>query len=116
MLNAGKMVFDGISAEIKETPAPSGAVAGSILTEAAGIVEGARNQSHGEKERSFSAIAENWTAYLRSRRMPNGPIRPHDVAQMMVLMKQQRAEWGAPQRDHFVDEAGYAAIAGELTL
>lgn len=89
-------------------------ISASILREAADIVEGSRSQVHGEKERSFVAIATMWTAYLQSRREPNGCIRPCDVAQMMVLLKQQRAEWGTPARDHAVDAAGYSAIAGEL--
>lgn len=92
----------------------SGAVASGLLHEAARIVAGARNATHGDKERSFNAIAEDWTAYLQSRREPNGPIRAHDVAHMMVRMKQQRAEWGEPVRDHWVDQCGYSAIAGEL--
>ncbi len=91
-------------------------ISADILTEAASIVEGARNTSHGSKERSFVAIAAMWTAYLEARRDSGGAIRPHDVAQMMVLLKQQRAEWGTPVRDHFVDQCGYAAIAGELAL
>lgn len=89
--------------------------ASDILQEAAHIVAGARNETHGEKERSFDAIARVWTGYLQARRDPAGPVRPHDVANMMVLMKMQRAEWGTPVRDHAVDAAGYAAIAGELT-
>lgn len=93
---------------------PDGTVAGSILREAAAIVDGARNQQHGDKERSFVAIAKMWSAYLAARKDPSGPVRPHDVAQMMVLMKQQRAEWGTAIRDHFTDGAGYSAIAGEL--
>lgn len=91
-------------------------ISADILSEAAGIVAGARNETHGDKERSFVAIAEMWTAYLRTRKDPNGVIRPHDVAQMMVHLKQQRAEWGTPTRDHFVDSCGYSAIAGELML
>lgn len=91
-------------------------VSGGILNEASSIVEGARNETHGDKERSFVAIAEVWTSYLIARREPDGPIRPIDVAHMMVLLKQQRAEWGTPTRDHFVDAAGYSAIAGELVL
>lgn len=94
----------------------SGTVAHSILSEAASIVEGVRNDQHGHKERSFVAIAADWTAYLSTRQDPHGPIRPHDVAQMMVRMKMQRAEWGTPLRDHFVDQAGYTGIAGELAL
>ena len=91
-------------------------ISADILNEAAGIVAGARNDTHGDKERSFEAIAAMWTAYLDARRDPHGPVRSHDVANMMVLMKQQRAEWGSATRDHFVDQAGYAAIAGELSL
>ena len=90
-------------------------VAGDILREAAGIVDGARNVQHGEKERSFAAIAELWSAYISSRKADRiGPITPTDVAWMMVLMKIARAEQGSAIRDHFVDAAGYAAIAGEL--
>lgn len=90
--------------------------AGSILSEAASIVEGSRNQQHGEKERSFFAIARMWDAYLSARKDPSSPIRAQDVAHMMSLMKKMRSEWGTPIRDHFVDDAGYSAIAGEIAL
>jgi hypothetical protein len=90
--------------------------AGSILSEAAQIVEGSRNQQHGDKERSFHAIARMWSAYLQSRKNPEGAIRPQDVAHMMSLMKKMRSEWGAPMRDHFVDDAGYTGIAGEIAI
>jgi hypothetical protein len=115
--------FDATVKVQNETPSPrltllpdSGTVSHSILTEAASIVEGVRNQQHGHKERSFLAIAAMWSTYLAARQEPAGPIRPHDVAQMMVLMKGCRAEWGTPIRDHYVDMAGYAGIAGELAL
>jgi Domain of unknown function (DUF6378) len=94
----------------------SGEVSNSILNEAADIAAGSRDQIHGHKERSFTAIAAMWTAYLAARRDPAGKIRAVDVAHMMVLLKQQRAEWGVPVRDHFVDAAGYSALAGELAL
>ncbi len=86
-----------------------------ILTDAAAIVAGARNETHGEKERSFAVIARFWSVYLAGR--SNGPacdVSARDVAQMMVLLKIARSEQGIPVRDHFLDEAGYAAIAGEL--
>jgi hypothetical protein len=97
------------------TPSPENG-AGSILSEAARIVEGVRNQQHGDKERSFVAIAIMWDAYLSARRVPQGRIRAQDVAHMMALMKKMRAEWGSPIRDHFVDDAGYTGIAGELSI
>jgi hypothetical protein len=114
---AGSVFTPGLraGADNTVTPTPENG-AGSILAEAARIVEGARNQQHGDKERSFIAIAGVWDAYLRHRRDPTGAIRAQDVAHMMSLMKKMRAEWGTPIRDHFVDDAGYTGIAGEITI
>lgn len=92
---------------------PSVSVATSILTEAANIVGGDRNSTHGDKERSFQVIANLWNAYLSGRKT-QGDITPFDVAQFMVLLKVARSIQGKPVRDHFVDAAGYSAIAGEL--
>ena len=89
--------------------------AGALLRKAAEIVDGNRNSIHGEKERSFIAIAAMWEIYRRQRREPEGPIRPVDVANMMTLLKQQRAEWGTPVEDHYLDAAGYAAVAWEVS-
>lgn len=91
---------------------PSGDVSASILREAADIVGGARNATHGDKERSFQAIAGLWNAYLDARK-EGGPISARDVAWMMTMLKAARSVQGKPVRDHFVDGAGYAAIAGE---
>lgn len=94
-----------------------GVAASGILTEAANIVEGARASTHGDKERSFAAIGMMWTAYLCSRKDSSGTtVSAYDVAQMMVLLKIMRAAQGTAVRDHFVDAAGYAAIAGEIGL
>ena len=86
----------------------------TILEEAQRIIVGARNTTHGNKERSFDAIARLWDAYLRSRKEWRSPVSPTDVAYMMVLMKIARSQHGEPVRDHFVDMAGYVAIAHEL--
>lgn len=89
--------------------------AGAILREAAGIVDGARNQTHGDKERSFIAIAKTWDAYLASRRAGReGVVTAADVAAMMVMLKLMRSEHGQHVEDHGVDAAGYSAIWGEL--
>ena len=87
----------------------------SILTEAANIVAGARNTTHGDKERSFDAIARMWNAYLSSRKDSGAPLSPVDVAHLMVLLKMCRYAHGKPEIDHHLDMAGYAAIAGELS-
>lgn len=88
--------------------------AAEILRTAADIVDGARNQIHGDKERSFAAIANFWNVYLDNRADPLAPILARDVAAMMVQMKIARAEHGTYIEDHAVDMAGYAAIYGEL--
>lgn len=87
--------------------------AGDILKEAHDIVEGARNATHGEKERSFQVIANFWNTYLDGRK-EQGPITAFDTAQLMVLLKIARSIQGARHKDHALDAAGYSAIAGEL--
>jgi hypothetical protein len=89
-------------------------LAASILREAANVVEGSREKTHGQKERSFIAIAGAWNAYLAARRDPTAPITATDVCWMMNWMKTVRSVQGEFVRDHAVDAAGYAAIAGEV--
>jgi len=90
---------------------------GEILRTAADIVDGPRNATRGEKERSFEAVAALWTAYLKSK-VPStaGPqhVSAADVCAMMVLLKFCRSEHGQHVEDHGVDAAGYSAIWGEL--
>ncbi len=90
--------------------------AGDILREAADIVDGQRNKTHGARERSFQAIADLWNTYLRHARLLHSEdgLIDVDVAQMMVLLKIARSLTGEPIADHFVDAAGYSGVAGEL--
>src|SRR5262245_15919043 len=83
-------------------------IASDMLLEAAGIVVGARNVTHGEKERSFTVIANLWNAYLDGRKT-GGSITALDVAQMLVLLKIARTIQGEPVRDHYLDQCGYSA-------
>lgn len=95
-------------------PAPPSTRAGELLRKAASIVDGARNKTHGNKERSFKAIATLWTAYLSARKAPDSDITAADVAAMMVLLKFARSEHGEHVEDHAVDAAGYSSVWGEL--
>ena len=95
-------------------PSPSKTPAGEMLRKAADIVEGDRNRTHGDKERSFVAIASLWTTFLAARKDPTSPISAADVCAMMVLLKFARSEHGSHVRDHGIDAAGYSAIWGEL--
>ena len=86
-----------------------------LLTEGALISDGARNKSHGNKERAFIAIAEAWTFYLKNRQSGlSSDILPEDVAWMMMLLKLCRRLHGQPLRDHYLDAAVYAAMGWEL--
>ena len=89
----------------------SGCVSASILREAATLVEGDRNATHGDKRESFAAIAGLWNAYMAAR--GGGLFEGKDVACMMTLLKIARSLQGRPIRDHYVDAAGYMAIAAE---
>lgn len=102
-----------IKIDIEPAPTP-GTRAGEILRDAAVIVDGARNVTHGDKERSFTAIATLWTAYLAARKEPASDITAADTAAMMVLLKFARSQHGEHVEDHGVDASGYSAIWSEL--
>lgn len=82
------------------------------LTRAASIVGGDRQRSHGAPERNFATIARYWGLWLGDRL--TGPLAPDDVAMMMALLKISRIQSGTSHDDHYMDLAGYAALAGEL--
>lgn len=86
--------------------------AGEILSAARGAVEGPRGQTHGDKGKNMSHTAALFTAYLGDRL--STPITARDVACLMVLLKVSRVACGTAIDDHFIDMAGYAAIAGEV--
>lgn len=83
--------------------------AGEILQAAASAVEGPRNDTHGTKKLNMAHTAALWTAYKGVE------FSAADVAHMMVLLKMSRVICGKPLDDHWVDMAGYAAIAGEVS-
>lgn len=80
-----------------------------ILEEANEAVA-AREFTHGECVENNKNIADLWTAYLGMN------ITADEVAIMMVLLKIGRTKSRKAVKDHFVDMAGYAAIAGDIVL
>ncbi len=79
-----------------------------ILSTAARIVTQDRQATHGRPEDTFAVIARVWSARLGIE------ITPAQVCILMIDLKTCRA-WGNPgHEDHYVDAAGYAALAGEL--
>lgn len=80
-----------------------------VLDKAKEIVTGARQATYGTPEDSFTTIAGLWGSYLGK------DLSTKDVAMLMVLLKVARSKGDAGYSDNYVDIAGYAACAGELT-
>lgn len=89
-----------------------------VLDEAKKCVCGQRQQDYGTPEDNFTTIGYLWSAYMRAAHpnlnMALNEINAKDVAVMMALLKVARIAAGSSP-DSFVDLAGYAACAGEIT-
>lgn len=85
-----------------------------ILHEAKRCVCTDRNQQYGEPEDNFRIIAALWSVYLCARGFDE-PLGPADVGAMMALFKLGRIATGGGKADNFIDLAGYAACAGEIS-
>ena len=88
-----------------------------LLDEAKRIVSGVRDEAYGTPEDSFSTIADFWRVYLARRGLiPAGVfLEPHDVANMMSLLKLARLAADPSHEDSYVDLAGYAATGYEVS-
>lgn len=90
--------------------------AGPILAEAARLVGGDRQRTHGDKLQNHENIVRLWNAYILNKKnyTIGMPLSPLDVALMMALVKIARTQLGSHNPDNYVDLAGYAAVAGEI--
>lgn len=70
-----------------------------------------RGREYGPPDENFEATARLWDAYLTGVGRPLGGV---DYALMMVLAKIARIQTGGPDREHFLDIAGYARAAAEV--
>lgn len=86
----------------------------AILDQAATLVSGDREDTHGDKLINHQKIATLWNAYLTIRKYPDDDLGPHDVALMMALLKVARTQLGDFNIDDYQDLAGYAGCAGEI--
>ena len=87
-----------------------------ILAKASDLVSNDRNKSHGDAFSNHAEIAEFWNIFLDKKLNPMASITADDVAIMMILLKISRHTQGDKNNmDNFVDMAGYAAIAGEIS-
>jgi flagellar biosynthesis regulator FlaF len=79
----------------------------SILTEAQGLVHGARNDSYGHPLDDYTRTAEFWTTALKDLLKEDAKIDAERAILMMILMKVSR-QINLPKRDNMTDVAGYA--------
>ena len=79
-----------------------------IIEKVASTILGARQDTYGNPEDSFSLISQYWSVYLRIE------ITPTQVADMMELLKIARRQNQQFHLDNYIDGAGYAILAGEL--
>lgn len=85
-----------------------------IAMAAADLVGGDRKEAYGDVLLGLERIALMWNGLLAiAGKAPKKPINAHDVAQMMVGLKQARAYTGPLRLDNHIDAAGWSAIAGE---
>lgn len=82
--------------------------AGTVLDEAAAIVDGPRREKYGEPGDNHGATAAFWTTYLRRRGLlaDGAELDGRDVCWMNVFQKGSR-DAHVRQRDNLVDGAGF---------
>jgi|TARA_R110000851_G_scaffold263382_1_gene415893 hypothetical protein len=85
-----------------------------ILLEAMQCITHDRAATHGDAEDSFQTIADVWSWWLSNR--PLSPLTAADVAMMMALFKIGRIAGNSTHEDNYIDLAGYAALAGEISM
>ena len=98
--------------KLKDTPLE---IAESVLLDAGAAIRD-RLKEHGHTERSFKMIGELWSVYISHAYTSREELRlkPHDVAQMMAMLKIARAVYGY-SLDNFIDGAGFTSLAAMLT-
>lgn len=101
--------------EVRE-PTPKRAIPlrSKVLQEAEKAINGDRDQEYGAPAVNFTNIASFWSTYLAGRLKDTEEITPGDVAAMNVLQKVARSMNTPAKFDHWVDTAGYAALAAEI--
>lgn len=79
-----------------------------VLATAERLVNGDRDQAHGQPCNTFKTIAEFWSTYL------GVTVTPANVAAMMILFKMARQAANPGNAENYVDAAGYAACGAEV--
>jgi hypothetical protein len=92
----------------------------AVLTEAAGLITGDRNNQYGPPTQDFRRTADALTA-MGYRRLDTDeatplPLVPSDIAIMVGMVKTSRLMHSRDKRDNWVDVAGYAGCGYECAV
>ncbi len=72
------------------------------------MINGERNQQHGDPHENFDCIADLWHSYT------GYDFSATDIAVMMVLVKVSRLKQSESNMDNWIDICGYASCGGEI--
>lgn len=86
--------------------------AAQLCHEAANLIDGERNDQHGDRRECHKRIATAWSFWDLIRRP--GPETEFDVAVKMGLLKLVRTQTGAYNKDNMRDALGYFSLAGQF--
>ncbi len=81
-----------------------------LLSQASALVDGDREEEHGDFQANAEMIAAYWNTHLQIIDF----IKPEDIPVMMTLLKLARSHQKPERTDNYRDAAGYIALAGEL--
>lgn len=85
-------------------------IAGAVLAEAKNLVTGDRAKAYGDPLAPYQTFADFTTTYLRAVGWTGPELMPHNMLEIMELLKQTRSLYGY-HPDNRIDRTGYAALA-----
>lgn len=109
---------------------------GEVLATADSLVNGDRNVEYGDPNEDFRRTSIYWSTHaggVLRRKIAKSDINleasttdellklvdslfdPHDVAIMMVQLKNSRLAWSPEKKDNWIDSAGYSACGYDCT-
>jgi hypothetical protein len=86
----------------------------TVLQEAHTLINGERQDAHGDPGVCLNSIADFWSTYILHRFKIPIVVNSVDVCQMMALLKMSRELTGSSRRDNLVDQIGYLGLVGKV--
>lgn len=78
----------------------------NLAEEAAALIYGDREQTHGQPDKNLQTIADFWTTYVKEKEV----LTVDDVCNMMNLLKVARSKSNPDHKDNDLDSIGYILL------